>query len=110
MKVNKCLVQKILTSIYINAIWSNNITFLYIVLTFESDKDPVSELGNLRVADPGVVATSNPRTASLRNLKSLILLTYYDDDVHIQTCDEKLLMTTLQGNVKLLFCNLRFRR
>ena len=73
------------------------ITFLYI-LTFKSDKDPVSELGNLRVADPGVVSQSNPKTASLRNLKSLILLTYYDDDVHIQTCDEKLLLTTLQGN------------
>ena len=71
--------------------------FLYI-LTFKLDKDPVSELGNLRVADPGVVSKSNPKTASLRNLKSLILLTYYDDDVHIQTCDEKLLLTTLQGN------------
>ena len=76
----------------------NDITFLYIVLTFKSDKDPVSKLGNLRVADPGVVSKSNPKTASLRNLKSLILLTYYDDDVHIQTCDEKLLLTTLQGN------------
>jgi hypothetical protein len=34
---------------------------------------------------------------SLQQLKSLILLTYYDDDVHIQTCEEKLLLTTLQG-------------
>ena len=76
-----------------------------------TDKDPVSELGNLCVADPaGVVSQRSAQTASLRNLKSLILLTYYDDDVHIQTCDEKLLMTTLQGNVKLLFCNLRLRR
>ena len=82
-----------------------NILFLFI-----TDKDPVSGLGNLRVADPGVLSQRNTKNASLRNLKSLILLTYYDDDVHIQTCDEKLLLTTLQGNVKLFVCNLRLRR
>ena len=73
-----------------------------------SEKDPVFRLRNLRVTDTGgkIPKLRNQittTTTTLQNLKSLILLTYYDDDVHIQTCDEKLLLTTLQG---LLSCGL----
>ena len=34
---------------------------------------------------------------SLQHLKSLILLTIYDDDHQVQTCEENLLIKTLQG-------------
>ena len=66
-------------------------------LSFFSEKDPVFKLGNLRVTDTDKISQLRNKNTTLRNLKSLILLTYYDDDVHIQTCDEKLLLTTLQG-------------
>ena len=34
----------------------------------------------------------------LKKLRSLILLTYYDDDNPVQTCEEKLLLSTLKGS------------
>ena len=76
-----------------------------LTLIITADKDTVFKLGNLSVTDTTASAIPQLRNnnASLRNLKSLILLTYYDDDVHIQTCDEKLLLAILQGNLICLF-------
>ena len=67
---------------------------------FITEKDPVIKLGNLKVTDSDAFSIQKYKNlnTSFRNLKSLILLTYYDDDVNIQTCDEKLLSATLKGN------------
>ena len=67
---------------------------------FITEKDPVIKLGNLKVTDGDAFSIQKYKNlnTSFRNLKSLILLTYYDDDVNIQTCDEKLLSATLKGN------------
>ena len=35
----------------------------------------------------------------LKKLKSLILLTYYDDDNPVQTCEENLLLKALKGKI-----------
>ena len=71
---------------------------------FITEKDPVIKLGNLKVTDSDAFSIQKYKNlnTSFRNLKSLILLTYYDDDVNIQTCDEKLLSATLKGNVGFL--------
>jgi hypothetical protein len=45
-------------------------------------------------------AYDNP--VGLKKLKSLILLTYYDDDNPVQTCEEKLLLKLLRGERQLL--------
>ena len=73
-----------------------------LTLIITADNDPVFKLGSLSVTETaagGAIPQLRNKNASLRNLKSLILLTYYDDDVHIQTCDEKLLLAILQGNL-----------
>ena len=72
--------------------------FIYFFIT---EKDPVIKLGNLKVTDSDAFSIQKYKNlnTSFRNLKSLILLTYYDDDVNIQTCDEKLLSATLKGNL-----------
>jgi hypothetical protein len=36
----------------------------------------------------------------LKKLRSLILLTYYDDDNPVQTCEERLLLTILKGKAE----------
>ena len=74
---------------------------LHVYLFFITEKDPVIKLGNLKVTDSDAFSTQKYKNINtfFRNLKSLILLTYYDDDVNIQTCDEKLLSTTLKGNL-----------
>ena len=41
--------------------------------------------------------SSSAPPAGLKKLRSLILLTYYDDDNPVQTCEEKLLLSTLKG-------------
>jgi len=41
-------------------------------------------------------AFDNP--VGLKKLKSLILLTYYDDDNPVQTCEDKLLLKLLKGS------------
>ena len=48
---------------------------------------------------PRVDDSSFDNPIGLKKLRSLILLTYYDDDNPVQTCEEKLLLSTLKGSM-----------